>query len=219
MSRHPELTRLALSTDRLPALTWSNALARALQPSSAIVLEWRSPVGRVVAAEQHGEALRQLLRPLLGTLGDGELDAWLAHPSQRPQLFTVHGSRLVEQHELDADGLVSVPFDAPAGPPISAWLLLTPGGITPPSSSFLTTLLMRESRAPSQLLEREALIDMVVNELEDDEAEEHAEDPELLFELLAERVGIQEQAAEDHLRSCGLRRGLTDVASAHTITI
>jgi hypothetical protein len=216
MSRHPELARLALMAAGLPSLTWSSALAGANQPTSALVLEWRSPVGHIVAVEPHGEAIARLVRPRLTAVGDRDLAAWLAHPSQRPQLFTVQGSRLVEHRELDAQTLASMPFDAPAGALLSAWLLLAPGDVSPPPTSFLAALLERGGRASSRLLEREALVDTVIDELEDDEAEEHAEDPELLFELVAERIATQERAAEDHLKSCGLRRGLTDVATGQT---
>jgi ribosomal protein S18 acetylase RimI-like enzyme len=54
-----ELARLALMAAGLPSLTWSSALAGANQPTSALVLEWRSPVGHIVAVEPHGEAIEE----------------------------------------------------------------------------------------------------------------------------------------------------------------
>ena len=124
--------------------------------------------------------------------------------------MVVEASRIVQIETLDPVALAETTLRAPSGEAIAAdgWLRVEVGALPVPPGSGFATRLARQT-TPSAVLARDALIDAVVQELEDDEAEAYAEDDELLRERFAE----QESAAEDHLRATSLRRGLTDIGS------
>jgi hypothetical protein len=215
------LIRRARKDPTLPRLLWSEALTQALRPTSAAVMEWRSPVGHVVLIEPDLARLMPRARAFITralvteTAEDAaDLAAWCARPENHPRAMVIEGSRIVQIDALDPVAPGETSLRAPTGEGIAAdgWLRVEAGGVHVPPGSFFATLLARQTTPPA-MLTREALIDAVVHELGDDEAEEYADDDELLRELLLERFAAQESAAEDHLRATSLRRGLTDIGS------
>lgn len=221
MSIHAKLIRRAQRDTSLPPLTWSASLTRALRPTSAVVIEWRSPVGHVVLVEaEPGRCLERaralFSRVLVTETAEDATDraAWCARPEHRPRAMIVEASRIVQIEALDPFAPEVSSLRAPTGEAISAdgWLRVEAGALPVPPGSYLATWLARQTTPPG-LLSRDALIAAVIHELDVDEAAEHAEDPELLRELLTERFAEQEAAAGDHLRATSLRRGLTDIGS------
>lgn len=221
MSLHAKLIRRARRDTSLQPLVWSEALTQALRPTSAAVMEWRSPVGHVVLIEPDLARLMPRARAFITralvteTAEDAaDLAAWCARPENHPRAMVVEASRIVQIEALDPVALGETSLRAPAGEGIASdgWLRVEAGALPAPPGSFFATLLARQTTPPT-MLTRDALIDAVVHELDDDEAEEYAADDELLRELLLERFAEQESAAEDHLRATALRRGLTDIGS------
>lgn len=221
MSIHAKLIRRAQKDTSLPPLTGSASLTRALQPTSAVVMEWRSPVGHVVLVEAELGRCLERARALFSrvlvteTAGDAaDRAAGCARPENRPRAMIVEASRIVQIDALDPFAPEESSLRAPTGEAISAdgWLRVEAGALPVPPGSYLTTWLARQTTPPA-VLSRDALIAAVIHALDDDEAAEHAEDPELLRELLTERFAEQEAAAGDHLRATALRRGLTDLGS------
>jgi hypothetical protein len=221
VSIHTTLIRRARKDPALPRLLWSEALTQALRPTSAAVMEWRSPVGRVVLIEPDLARFMARARAFIAdalvteTAEDAaDLAAWCARPESHPRAMLIEASRIVQLEALDPLAPGETSLRAPTGEGIAGdgWLRVEAGALPVPSGSFFATLLARQTTPPA-VRTRDALIEAVVHELDDDEAEEHADDAELLRELLLERFAEQESAAEDHLRATALRRGLTDIGS------
>lgn len=221
MSVQTTLIRRARKDPTLPRLVWSEALTQALRPTSAVVMEWRSPVGHVVLIEAElgrcMERARALIaRALVTETAEDAADraAWCARPEHHPRAMVVEASRVVQIEALDPVAPAETTLRAPSGEGIAVggWLRVEAGALSVPPGSAFATRLARQTPPPA-VLPRDALIAAVIHALEDDEAEEHAEDDELLRELLLERFAAQESAAEDHLRTTALQRGLTDIDS------
>lgn len=221
MSVQTTLIRRARKDPTLPRLVWSEALTQALRPTSAAVMEWRSPVGHVVLIEADlGRCMERsrafITRALVTETAEDAASraAWCARPENHPRAMVVEASRIVQIEALGPVAPAETTLRAPSGEGIAVdgWLRVEAGALAVPPGSAFATRLARQTPPPA-LLARDALIAAVIQELEGDEAEEYAEDAELLRALLLERFAEQESAAEDHLRATALRRGLTDINS------